>query len=132
MESYNTNIESCSYENDEQYRKCLRSIFNMKENIQNELDIDEVSLDELNYDCGAAEKSMDFIFDKTKNNILFQKLYDCAAAKMLSTNRSIGLAVLFSYDNLKNFHLCICDFMKHPDRFNEKSTSYIDMYNTIK
>ena len=93
---YNTNIGIITYIDDKTYRQCLRDLFFMNTHI--EIDFDEITQDEQNYDIDAANNAMDYVYNQTKENIYFQNLYDCAAAKMFSTDREIGLAVLFSYD----------------------------------
>lgn len=130
IEPYNTNIICIFYNDDKSYRQSLRLLFNMRENIQK--DLDEITQDEQNYDLEAANKAMDYVYSKTKDNVHFQKLYDCAAAKMFSTDHEIGLAVLFSYDNLIQFHNCIVEYLLEPKRFDDESASYIEMYNRIK
>ena len=79
---YNTQNKHIEYSNDEEFRACIRDIFNMKKDIDNYPDLDAVTRDENNYDIDAATKSMDYIFEKTKDIELFQTLYDLAAAKM--------------------------------------------------
>ena len=132
MIPYNTQNKTIEYSNDAEFRSCIRDIFIMKKDIDNYPDLDDITRDENNYDIDAATKSMDYIFEKTKDIAIFQTLYDLAAAKMLSTDRSIGLAILFSYDNMKAFHHCICDFIENNDTFDKNTSSYINVYNTIK
>ena len=127
---YNTNIALITYIDDKTYRQCLRDLFFMNTHI--EIDFDEITQDEQNYDIDAANNAMDYVYTQTKDNIYFQNLYDCAAAKMFSTDREIGLAVLFSYDNLNFFHSCFVDYLHDPELFNEYIPSYIEMYNNIK
>ena len=106
-----------SYSNNTEYRQCLSKIFNINitpqnynnpdlENIlkQNEETLDEETLDELCYDESCASAIMDKWYADTASNPQFQKLYDLAAAKMISTDREIGLAVLLSYDYLQVFY----------------------------
>lgn len=131
MNSYHLHLD-IFYENNKQYRQCLRDLFFMKTNVDNDLDIDEETLDENDYDVDASEKAMDYVYEKTKNNDLFKILYECAAHKMFTTNHDIGLAVLFSYDYLKLFHLCLQQYIIYPNTFNEDSECYINMYNAIK
>ena len=129
---YNYLSSTLQYTNDEEFRSCLRTVFNMMQKKDDDKDLDEITRDENNYDFEAATKAMDFVFDETKENPLFCKLYDLAAAKMFSTDRSIGLAVLFSYDNLKDFHHCLWDFFTNKDLFNENSDSYKVIFRKIK
>jgi hypothetical protein len=132
MENYNTDVRDIEYGNDEEFRECMRVIFKMKPNIDQDPNYDEVTRDEMNYDFEAVSKSMDHIYDETKNHKLFQTIYDMAAAKMFSMDRSIGLAVLFSYDNFKVFHRSLCDFFNDENSFCETTESYITVFNTIK
>jgi hypothetical protein len=77
-------------------------------------DIDPVSRDEMEYDEGAANKAMDYIFKMTKTNPIFNELYLLAAARMFSTDPEIGLSVLFSYDYLEIFHYCLVCYYDIP------------------
>ena len=79
----------------------------------------------MRYDQDAVSNAMDYVYDKTKNNALFQKLYDKAAARMISLDREIGLCILFSYDFLPLFRECLDDFMKAPEQFSKTTPSYI-------
>jgi hypothetical protein len=132
MNDYNIEISDIEYGNDEEFRQCMRFIFNMKSNIDEDPNYDEITRDEMNYDFEAVGKGMDHIYNHTKDHKLFQTIYDMAAAKMFSMDRSIGLAVLFSYDNFKVFHRCLCDFFKDKSSFCDTTESYITVFNTIK
>lgn len=122
--SYNMTMHSLHYSDDLEYRTCLRQIFNMVNRTENEHDIDAITHDENDYDESAASKAMDSIRDQTKDNIHFQNLYDVAASKMLSTDREIGLAVLFSYDYMAMFHECYISFCENPTSFDENNKAY--------
>ena len=112
------------YTNNREYRKCLRELFNMKCIINEDLnDIDEETKDELLYDENTMSAIMDEIFNATKNNELFNELYDLAAARMFSTDRTIGQAVLLSYDYLCFFHNCLASFLKGS--FDNKNEFYL-------
>ena len=107
---YNSKIQ-IQYTNNQEYRQQLRVLFNMKNQVQDlDLGIDAETLDENDFDTEAASNMMDYVFDMTENEPVFQELYDYAAALMFSQDREIGIAVLFSYDYLAYFHPCICDF----------------------
>ena len=122
------------YTSNREYRQCLRRVLNMdadnyKDSIQdleNALhdDFDEETRDEMEYDDASASKVMDAIFAATQNHPLFQELYELAAARMMSTDRNIGLAVLFSYDFLALFHACILVFTEDPTKFTENCATY--------
>lgn len=114
------------------YRSCLRNLFQMnpdkysihasdKYDVHN---MDEESLDELSYDETAASGILDFVYEKTRNNSLFQKIYELAAGLMFSTDMEIGVSVLFSYDYLADFHKCLVAFMKDPNKFTINTHCY--------
>lgn len=126
-----------SYSNNTEYRQCLRKIFNINitpqnynnpdlENIlkQNEETLDEETLDELCYDESCASAIMDKWYADTATNPQFQKLYDLAAAKMISTDREIGLAVLLSYDYLQAFYPYLMVHLSNKNSAN-------DLYDAI-
>jgi len=112
------------YSNTTDYRKCLRELFHMKCIFNPELeDIDEETKDELLYDEERMSFVMDELYNATKNNDCFNELYDLAAATMFSTDRTIGQAVLFSYDYLCYFHNCLASFLK--GEFDNKNEYYL-------
>jgi len=88
------NIDNVKYESDDEYRECLCRLFGAKDD---------------SYDEDEATKIMDSIYAETKDNIIFQELYDLAAAKFLSEDRSLGLSVLFSYDYFALFCKCLLE-----------------------
>lgn len=119
---YNYDYE-VKYNNDHEFRMTLRNLFqmNLKKYDDN---IDLVTNDENNYDDEAVTKVLDYIFLLTKNNNSFIELYTSAAALMLSTDPSIGLSILFSYDYLKDFHVCLKSFKEDPSKFGQDHPSY--------
>jgi hypothetical protein len=119
------------YENDLQYRKCLRSLFCMISHESLDKDLDEVTMDENNYDEEKSKKAMDYVYSRTTNHPLFNHLYEKAAALMFSVDKSIGLCVLFSYDYLQCFHNCLKCFFQEPEQFNEKSHPYQDLVKAL-
>lgn len=124
----------------EQYRNYIRGLFNMKldqiklenEQIQqmNQETWDPVTQDEMNYDEQSASQFMNFVETSTISNTAFQILYKKAAAKMFSQDLGIGLSILFSYDYLHLFHLCLCDFF-HTNSFDENNTHFIALSNSL-
>ena len=127
---YNTSSPVLQYCSNEEYRTCLRGIFCMVSPniaIDDNSDIDEITRDEQDYDEASASKTMDFIYEKTFEHVLFQELYDIAASKMISMDRSIGLAVLFSYDYMALFHRCLCCYFTKPEDFTEIHDSYVSL-----
>jgi hypothetical protein len=110
--SYPTDL-TISYTNDEEYRKIIRRVFQMKSDSYPDIvhsDIDAVSRDELEYDETSAYSAMEYIFDKTRRVPPFIAIYEQAASFMFSTDINIGMAVLFSYDYFLLFHNCLKDF----------------------
>ena len=123
-----------NYTNNTQYRQCIRNYFNMNpsncsQNIQQ--DWDEETIDEMSYDDSAISKGLDAIYDKTKDNVLFKTIYENAAAKMISTNHEIGMAVCISYDYFKYFHACILLYDRDPTAFTETSQEYQTMIQKL-
>jgi hypothetical protein len=127
---YNTKL-IVSYSNDLEYRKNMRELFSMNHKDQCD-NIDDITNDENNYDHDSSSKSLDFIYKQTRNNIYFKSIYDLAASKMFSMDREIGLAVLFSYDNMDSFHKCLCSFLENKRDFNDTNEHYMRMYEKIK
>jgi hypothetical protein len=129
---YSISEKEIKYSNDFEYRASLRKLFCMvlpKEN--QDSDLDEITADEQNYDGDSVCRSLDFIYEKTESNTLFQQLYDLGAAKMLSLDRTIGLSVLFSYDYMSYFHNCLCVFFETPEQFNEECESFVALKQKI-
>lgn len=121
--NYNIN-KDVYYTNNKEYRQCMRELFNMKCVINPDMEgMDEVTIDELTYDEKTMSIIMDEIYNATKNNDIFNELYDLAAATMFSTDRTIGQAVLLSYDYLCFFHNCLGSFLK--GNFDNKNEYYL-------
>jgi hypothetical protein len=117
-----------NYGNNEQYRIQFRELCNMQSTFDpslNDLELDEETLDEQDFDMAAASKTMDYIWGLTKYNPLFKAIYRMAAAIMISENEEIGLAIMISYDYLDVFHACFCEFMRNPANFDEKNATYL-------
>ena len=89
------------YADDAEYRNCIRQIFGT-----------ENSDDDMLYDDKTVSTGLDYIYEKTKSVPVFRDLYLIGAAKMLSSDLEIGMAIVFSYDYFELFHLCLVDFMK--------------------
>jgi len=127
------------YDNNKGYRQCLRELFEMnRANYQEKIneirsreELDEETEDEISYDDIAAEKTMDEIYQKTKHDVLLKNIYKIAAAKFLSEDELIGLVVLFSYDYMSYFILCLVDYLKSPDDFNSENYNYIALLKKI-
>jgi len=120
------------YTTNKEYRDCIREFCKMNcEDKTIGLDIDDESRDEQMFDGIACNKTMDFIFEKTKDIPLWQDIYDKAAGKFISTNREIGLSVLFSYDFFWDFKECWNSFLRsleinseHLEIFDENNSFY--------
>lgn len=129
MYTYSIVFLSCNmsytYSNSTEYRDVFRKITNQSisppENIY---DIDDETLDENHYDEKQVSNFLDTIYKNTKDSVWFQTLYDSAAAKMISTDREIGLAVLCSYDYLAAFYNCYLEYVESPETFNEQTSAY--------
>ena len=131
--NYNVSKLFLEYKTNQEYRKNIREIFNMKPTPENtDSDFDDETNDELDYESKKIEKTMNTLFEQTKNNVLFQILYDLAAAKMISLDRSIGQSILFSYDYLYLFHACLCVFIVSPLEFNENCEYYIQLKEKLE
>lgn len=118
------------YENNYQYRQCLRDVFSMdvRKNPpkweQMDQDLDEETKDELVYEGGAVSIGMDYIYNATKENTAMKQLYLDAAALMLSQHPDIGLSILFAYDYFADFHNCLCAFFENPSGFSELTPEF--------
>ena len=111
------------YTTNSEYRQAIREFCKMNcEPI--ELDIDDESKEELLYDVISSKKTLDFIYEKTKENPLWQQLYEKAAGKFLSTDREIGLSVLFCYDYFWYFKKCWDSFLENVENFDENNEFY--------
>jgi hypothetical protein len=121
------------YTNSTEYRNIFRKITGqtLTPPPTNPFEIDEETLDEQHYDEEIVTAFLDTIYNNTKQNSLFQQLYDLAAAQMISLNREIGLSVLFSYDYLAAFYACYCEYMQSPEIFTESTPSYVRVKNLL-
>lgn len=131
MNKYDTSEKNIYYSNDFEYRAWMRRLFCMVSPKDIDQDIDEVSRDEMDYDDVSTSLLLDHIYESTSHNSLFQQLYECAAALMLSEDKSIGLCVLFSYNYFQYFHKCLCCFFETPDEFTENHPVYLQMREKI-
>ena len=128
---YQYQLRNVRYENDSGYRSCMRKLFCMITPEDLDTDLDEITMDENDYDEEAATKAMDFIYAKTHKHPVFRTLYEKGAGCMLSTDPEIGLAVLFSYDYMAMFHKCIRCFFENPDNFNEECDEYAELHTKL-
>jgi len=122
------------YNNNTEYRNCLRKVFKMNPSKYppiNSTYMDDESRDELEYDEEAAGIAMNTVFEKTKNIFLFQFLYEKAAARMLSADKTIGLSVLCCYDNFDGFHNCLVEYFNNPTQFDKTNLKYQEILNRL-
>jgi hypothetical protein len=134
---YDLTVSEVIYNTNEEYRQKLREMFYMdcskiKESISSVEEIDDVSLDELMYDETKINNEMEKMYELTKDHKLFQNLYDLAASKMFSIDRTIGQCILFSYDYWYLFHKCLYVYFWTVDLFNETNPVYLDLLEKIK
>jgi len=128
--NFDLNIQ---YNNNFEYRNCLRQLFFMDYKLPDNLkDIDAETQDEYNYDEECISSTMSLLFSYTKDNMYFNELYDMAASKMISTNREIGQAVLFSYDYLIFFHLCLASFFNETSSFDQNNPFYLELKKRLQ
>jgi len=113
------------YSNSQEYRECVRRIFQMDSSKYPEMakdpEIDAESRDENEYDEDASAKAIETIFEKTRNCPAIDELYLLAAARMFSTEQDIGLAILMSYDYLFFFHPILAEFFGNHETFENKN-----------
>lgn len=107
---YNFSIQSVSYESDDEYRETVIALFGSDEDFTTILDL---------------------LYFKTKDQPLFQVVYNKAASFMLSENQEIGLGVLFAFDYLPLFHQMLIAFNALGDRFDDNHPSYINLHKKL-
>ena len=128
----NKNVIQFNYTNTTEYRDIFRKITHQSTNPpENPFELDAETLDELHYDESTVSRFLDTVFTNTKTNPLFRTLYDLAAAKMISIDREIGLTVLFSYDYLRAFYPCYCEYIENPTTFSETNLHYVKIHNML-
>jgi len=117
---YNTNAT---------YRNCLRTLFKMNSNNfpKFDVDLDDETRDENEYDMDSAAIAMNTVLGDITKNSLFLYVLDKAAARMFSTDREIGLAILFSYDYLDVFHNCLVYFYTNENEFTDTTDCYVEL-----
>jgi len=126
-------MNSVKYSTNKEYREVIREFCKMNcEKLPDDLDdIDEETQDEMMFDSLACQLVMNEIFEKTKDHPLWQNIYDKTAAKFFSSDREIGLSVLFCYDFFPAFHDCWKSFLEYPEKFDETNEYYQTLIQTI-
>lgn len=127
---FNTVVD---YKNDKEYRDLIRVIFGLKEqtHITNDDDLDVISKDEQNYDQETISRCLNVISDLTKDSYELNELYKLASATMMSLERDIGLAVLFSFDYFKDFHLVLSAYFQDSNADLDLIQSYERLWNHL-
>ena len=119
------------YSTDQEYRKCLRDVFQM-DSTQfpdvKDMDLDQVTADEMMYDEKAASRTMEHVFENTFQHKDFILLYEKAASFMFSIDTNIGLTILFGYDYLDLFHPLLSGFFSNMDN---KTLSSMSEYKLL-
>jgi len=137
---YNFADPTLIYYDNKTYRNKLRHLFyidsaevlaELSKSYENFDDLDEETIDELTIDMTKMESTMEVLYDKTKDDPLFQKLYDLAAARMFSVDRKIGQSVLFSYDYLYLFHSLLYLRFFEPEQCNENHQLYVSLVRSL-
>ena len=113
---YNFDITSVSYNDDDEYRDVVRTLFGF------------VSEDD---DDSPIEKVLDWVFAQTKHHPLFQTVYIKAASFMISENPETGLTILFAYDYLPLFHSMLLAFHALGDKFDENHVAYVNLHKKL-
>ena len=54
-----------------------------------------------------------------------------AAARFLSRDHEIGVAILYAYEYLPLFHKCVCIFLNNPDGLTEETQEYSELVNLL-
>lgn len=111
---YNINVE-VTYNDDDEYRAMLCNVFYSEQNEYSH----------------AITSGMDYVWNATHSNPLFIKLYTSAASKLMSEDPSMGLAILFSYDYLAEFHILLGIWFRTPELIVESSKIYIDLVEDV-
>ena len=123
-------MNSITYTTNKEYRQAIREFCKMNCTEPSE-NMDEETKDELLFDSLGSQIVMNQIYEKTKDHSLWQSIYDKSAAKFFSTDREIGLSVLFCYDFFPAFHDCWNSYLECPEKFDETNEWYQILYNTL-
>ena len=128
------------YSNTPEYRQCCRELFAMNPDVyqtniarierHNQEELDPETRDEMAYDGDIVNATMEYVLECTKGVPELMELYRMAAATMISEDVGLGIAVLFSYDYMQMFHLCLVDF--YSDCFSAESEHYKRLYARLK
>jgi hypothetical protein len=119
-----------NYNDNFSYRNTIRNLFSLK-TIDQHTEIDIETSDENDYDEDAMNKGLDYIYMITKDEPLFIELYKKSAGQMLSEDIHIGMSILLSYSNLKEFHACLVEYKTNTSEFNRENNKYAKIYTKV-
>jgi len=121
------------YNNDTEYRQCLRELLDMnpQTDVLNDVNMDDISKDENNYDSQIGDMWTKWISEETKECYELNELYKLAAATMISLDRETGLVVLFSFDYFAEFHKLLVQYFTYPNSDLEMCSSYDRLWNRL-
>lgn len=89
-------INHIQYSNDVEYKTVLHYLCHNRNDLERQLTL-----------------ALDFIWENTHDLPEFAELYKMGAAEMVSEDGTIGLAIMFSYDHLRDFYQFFRDYMCH-------------------
>jgi len=136
MNLFSTFPSVISYQSNKEYRHWIRRIFHFTKDAksyyadltENDMisadNIDDESKDEMEFDDINMERGLDFLFEKTKDDVIFEELYLLAAATMISTDIKIGQVILCSYDFFHLYYTCLWYFFMDTSRKIETISEY--------
>jgi hypothetical protein len=131
-----------NYNNNTEYRNWIRRIFHFtkdakvyyanltEKDMSNE--IDEESRDEMDFDYDSMQVGLDILFEKTMDEIIFEELYQFAAASMMSTDVKIGQAILCSYDYFYLYYSCLWYFFMDKTKKIENLKEYQELLFRVR
>ncbi len=122
-----------SYTNDKEYRNEIRLLTGMKTscNPTSTDEIDDISMDENDYDDVAMYSFIENIVNHTKDCYELQELYKLASATMFSLDASIGIVILFSFDYFLYFHQCLIVYFQNKDMDFHSNNAYNYLWNRL-
>lgn len=111
----NLSLDILSYDNDDEYREVVKQVFIMH----------TISTETDEMDEAVMTKALDYVWTNTRSVPLFIELYTLAAAQMMTEDATIGLAIMFSYDYLKDFYILFSNFISNPAECCETHPCYV-------
>jgi len=118
-----TQPSTITYHSNQEYRQWVRILFRFASNIYTnyaditttttamEMEMDDETRDELEFDNEKMKEIMEIIFIATKEHPFFRELYLHAAGRMFSTDLRIGQAVVCAYDTFSWYYTCARHFL---------------------